>query len=674
MAPNRDLLDAAIAAAFADAEIERIDCGGFACTYRLRTSEIDAAVKVLDPELVAPREGREAKALAAVGSLYVVRFLAADEVEVDGVMVPYLAMEFVEGESLQARIERGAWPSLAELVELAIKLSEGLRAIWAADLAHRDIKPGNILIRENGDPVIVDLGIARHLTLETVTVPPSPGTPGWMAPEQVDLERPARGDWRSDQFSFGLLLYLLATRYYPYRGNRLELWRAPATQEPQRPESANPDVPIELADVIRQLMARQPYERFLRPERITEELENVQAVLDRRPPATARPPAAFYLVQGDRKNFATAEFYGALAPEAVIMDARNMNDERLGELVDQARAAGSGAMIDPVSYFDRSPLDARPAGYRSLPYGARADRLLGFYDDDERRDYVHAILGYQRVRETTALIAPYFYAARAERDWLEESVRMHRIAADLAAEEGEDRPVWGAVAVAQDYLRVAEAREEFLNVVTSDLPAALYLLVHTTQLSFAPLADQELLAGMRRVIQVLADAGVPVIAGRRNSCGLLLLALGAAGFSIGARAIHQNFQPHPERPDTDGGPGADWIYIPKLLNSIKVETRGGLVDAGAAALIACDCPYCAELFGADPGAAIATTDERILMTRHNLFALRSQATELAALAPSDRLQLMRSWAEEALATYNQLAAPWAPGEGQAFLTAWLALL
>ena len=62
------------------------------------------------------------------------------------------------------------------------------------------------------------------------------------------------------------------------------------------------------------------------------------------------------------------------------------------------------------------------------------------------------------------------------------------------------------------------------------------------------------------------------------------------------------------------------------------------------------------------------------MTRHNLFALRSQATELAPLAPSDRLQLMRSWAEEALATYNQLAAPWAPGEGQAFLTAWLALL
>lgn len=211
-----------------------------------------------------------------------------------------------------------------------------------------------------------------------------------MAPEQVDLDHPERGDWRSDQFSFGLLLYVLATGYYPYRGTRFELFFAPREQGVRRPESVNPAMPAELAAVIRRLMAREPFERYLRPEQISEVLERARDAIAAGVAAPQLPGAPFYLAQGHLKSFATADFYLALAADGVVCDARTMGGRR-DEFVDQSRAANSMALLDPGSYYDRSPQDARPSGYRDLPYGDGPDPVVGFPDDDGRSLYLQPI-------------------------------------------------------------------------------------------------------------------------------------------------------------------------------------------------------------------------------------------------------------------------------------------
>lgn len=668
-----DELEAVVVAAFPDAEVTRLGCGGFACTFRVQIGDDTFAVKALDPDKVEPRAGREARALERVDSPYVVRLVDVGEVERDGRQWPYIVMDFVDGETLAAILERRDEPlPLADVIELAIKLAEGLRAIWAAGLVHRDIKPGNVLIRAGGDPAIVDLGIARHLDLETVTVPPSPGSPGWMAPEQVDLDRPERGDWRSDQFSFGLLLYVLATGYYPYRGNRFELFFAPREQDVRRPESVNPEMPAELGALIRRLMAREPYERYLRPEQISEDLARARDALAAGVAGAVPIAARFYLAQGHVKNFATAAYYAALAPDGVVMDARNMGS-RLVEFVDQAVAAPAAALIDPVNYLDRSPQDARPSGYRDLGYGDRAEPTLGFADDDERLAYLRPILDHQRMTNATHLIAPYFYAHRAEGEWIDESLALARLGADYLAEQSDERELWTAVAVAQDYLR-PHNRATLLNLLTSRLPTTLYLLVSTSQLSFAPLADGDVLRGMQAVIETMAEAQVPVVFGRRSSEGLLLIALGAGGYSTSISAVHQNFQPHPEAADEGGGQAQDWYYVPRFLNSIKIETRRDIVAGGQAELVDCNCGYCATLFAADAATTIADADERVLLRQHNVYAQRRQAGSLADLNPLDRLQLLRAWIAEAQTAYRQLPPTWAPGEGPDFLDVWESLL
>lgn len=668
---SAELFTAVVEAAFPAADVSLLGCGGFGCTFRVLDRERDLAVKVLDPDKVEPRAGREARALERVSSAHVVELLDVGECQQDGRKYPYLVMRFVEGRTLSEVIDDGQLP-LERVLELALKLAAGLTAIWDAGLVHRDLKPENVIVRPDGDPVIVDLGIARHLDLETVTIPPSPGTPGWMAPEQVDLDQPARGDWRSDQFSFGLLLYVLSTGYYPYRGTRFELWQAPRAQDVLRAESVNPAIPSELGDVIRRLMAAEPHRRYLRADRLRADLERARAAIAEGVVTSAPSGGRFLFIQGDLKSFTSADFYAAVAPDGVICDARSMGS-RLNEFVAQARAVNADAAVDPVSYFDRSPQTARQSTYRDLPYGDRGEPILGFADDDERRTYADPVLSFQRATNANVLIAPYFYAARGEIEWVRESLEIARVSEEMLAVQGNEGVLWTAVAVAQDFLR-RQHRDELLNTLTGRLPRTLCLFVHTSQASFAPLNDHEVLEGMRTLIETMSEAEVELVFGRRAYEGLLLVALGAGGFSTGVRALHQNFQPHPDVLEEGGGPGYDWYYVPRFLNSVRMETRRDIVVQGHAELVDCNCPYCGELFAADATATITTSEDRILVHRHNIYALRQQTQRLGGLAPLDRLQLMRRWIDEASAAYRELPPTWAAGEGPDFLTVWRQLL
>src|SRR5690606_25447925 len=106
-----------------------------------------------------------------------------------------------------------------------------------------------------------------------------------------------------------------------------------------------------------------------------------------------------------------------------------------------------------------------------------------------------------------------------------------------------------------------------LSTITGQPMAALYLMVATSQPSFAPLGDLATLRGFRDLLTVLREAAVPVIAGKRASSGLLLLALGAAGWGTGASGNLMNMSPHPEA-DEEGWSPLDRIYVPRLLNSV----------------------------------------------------------------------------------------------------------
>jgi serine/threonine protein kinase len=230
------------------------------------------------------RFAREAKAAAAVCHENVVTIHGVHEA--DG--LPYLVMQYVAGESLQARLDRAGPLDVIEVVRIGMQTASGLAAAHAQGLIHRDIKPANLLLEDGSARVkITDFGLARlaadvPLTQAGVVA----GTPEYMAPEQ------ARGeeiDHRADLFSLGSVLYAACTGAPPFRDSSAKaVLRHVSSAEPQPVRELRPEVPAWLEEFIMRLMAKEPGRRFQTAAEVAGLLEGYLAHL-REPVAVPVP-------------------------------------------------------------------------------------------------------------------------------------------------------------------------------------------------------------------------------------------------------------------------------------------------------------------------------------------------------------------------------------------------
>jgi serine/threonine protein kinase len=255
--------------------LQLIGQGGMGLVFRAEDTRLRrvVALKVMQPRFASEARIRqrfllEAQAMAALKSDHVVTVyevgVAAD--------LPFLAMEFLEGEALESLQERVGQLSLAQVVRIGKEAACGLAAAHARGLVHRDIKPSNLWLEApTGRVKILDFGLAR-LTSEgrlASQVGLIVGTPAFMAPEQ------ARGeavDHRADLFSLGCVLYWLCTSQLPFNGTDiLTTLAALATHDPEPPKALSGQVGANLSDLIMELLQKDP---CLRPA-------SSQAVLDR---------------------------------------------------------------------------------------------------------------------------------------------------------------------------------------------------------------------------------------------------------------------------------------------------------------------------------------------------------------------------------------------------------
>ena len=201
-------------------------------------------------------EGRFAAALRHenVVSIYAVS-------ELDN--IPYLVMEFVDGQSVQDLLDGGKKFTVPEIIRLGRETARGLAAAHDLRLIHRDVKPANLLIENaSGCIRIADFGLARALDHESNISQNGllVGTPLFMSPEQVD-GKPLTA--ASDLFSLGSVLYTLCTGHSPFVADSMSgILYAVALKRPEPIRIQNPEIPDWLVDVIEKLHAKEPEERF----------------------------------------------------------------------------------------------------------------------------------------------------------------------------------------------------------------------------------------------------------------------------------------------------------------------------------------------------------------------------------------------------------------------------
>jgi serine/threonine-protein kinase len=177
--------------------------------------------------------------------------------------VPYLVTEFVDGESLRKRIETLAPLAPDVAVELAIKIADGMDYCHRNQVIHRDLKPENILVTADGQPVIMDFGLALTKGAHRVTysnLSATMGTPDYMAPEQIDGQR---GDARTDVYALGTILYEMLAGRTPFTGDtQLAVLAQHLHGVAPRLDKINPSVTPQLAAVVARSLLRDPAERY----------------------------------------------------------------------------------------------------------------------------------------------------------------------------------------------------------------------------------------------------------------------------------------------------------------------------------------------------------------------------------------------------------------------------
>ncbi|MBI3081016.1 MAG: protein kinase [candidate division NC10 bacterium] len=214
---------------------------------------------------------REAQAAGRLSHPHIVTVYDAGEEGAE----PFIAMEFVEGETLEARLRSGGPLPWREAVQVAADVADALAYAHAHGIVHRDIKPANIMLTPDGRAKVMDFGVARlatsHLTQEAAAI----GTPSYMAPEQV-LGRPA--DARTDLFALGVVCYEMLTGEKPFGGPDLATvaYRI-AHEDPLPLGSARRDLPDGLQALVDRCLAKDPADR---PAGALELLQGLKALAE----------------------------------------------------------------------------------------------------------------------------------------------------------------------------------------------------------------------------------------------------------------------------------------------------------------------------------------------------------------------------------------------------------
>jgi hypothetical protein len=223
---------------------------------------------------------REGQALARVRSPYVAQCYSAEREE----GVPFLVMEYIPGRNLAE--EHRAHPlSLARALDVVGRLAEGLAAVHACGLLHRDVKPGNVLIGEDGRPRLVDFGLAAPLA--SAELGQLSGTPTYMAPEQARGQA-ERIDARTDLYGLGAVLYELLTGRPPHQGGtRWDVLETARAGDVESVVKRAPGVPPAVAALCMRCLARDPADRFASADALAAAVHRVSLPARRRWPLWA---------------------------------------------------------------------------------------------------------------------------------------------------------------------------------------------------------------------------------------------------------------------------------------------------------------------------------------------------------------------------------------------------
>lgn len=258
--------------------LEQIGQGGLSLVFRARQINLNrvVAIKMLifgahASQFHIDRLFTEARAVASLVHPNIVQIFAVGEHQ-NG---PFLAMEYVDGGTLEDRIRQGSF-TCHESAELIRVLALATDFAHRSGIAHRDLKPGNVLITSDGVPKITDFGLAKHLETESKATKTGVvmGTPWYMSPEQAGGETKSAAE-PADIYALGAILYEMLVGYPPFRGESvIETLDMVRNHEPESPRALRPDIDSNLETICLKCLCKMPGDRYGSARALALDLQN----------------------------------------------------------------------------------------------------------------------------------------------------------------------------------------------------------------------------------------------------------------------------------------------------------------------------------------------------------------------------------------------------------------
>ncbi len=277
--------------------IEELGKGGMGKVYRVLDKKLkeEIALKLIKPEIASDKKtverfSNELKIARKIGHKNVARMFDLNEEQ----GTHYITMEYVRGEDLKKLIRKIGQLSAGQAIPIAKQICEGLGEAQRLGVVHRDLKPQNVMVDEDGNARIMDFGIARSLESKGITgAGVMIGTPEYMSPEQVEGKEAGQS---SDIYSLGVILYEMVTGRVPFEGDTpFSIGVKHKSEIPKDPKELNAQIPKDLSSVIMRCLEKDKEKRYQSAGEVRSELENIQKgiptterVVPERKPLTSR--------------------------------------------------------------------------------------------------------------------------------------------------------------------------------------------------------------------------------------------------------------------------------------------------------------------------------------------------------------------------------------------------
>ncbi|TWU39848.1 Serine/threonine-protein kinase StkP [Novipirellula aureliae] len=247
----------------------------------IETVESDEMESEYDPDVVV-RAKREVETMRQCKSPHMVKLgpIGLEFIEISGERLIFFTEELITGSDLR-QIKRGRCLSAIEVVRLGVQITHAIAAIWELKKVHRDIKPGNIMLRNDGNFVLLDAGLAFDKAGDSLSGGFLVGTRIYFSPEQFDYgNRRTIMDFRSDMFALGVTMYEMATGDHPFytRGDGSENFFTKVMKfHPTPPHELVDNFPEDLSAIIMRMLGKSPHLRYRKCEQLIERLNAVGA-------------------------------------------------------------------------------------------------------------------------------------------------------------------------------------------------------------------------------------------------------------------------------------------------------------------------------------------------------------------------------------------------------------